>query len=60
MFVYPSGNEVYFNLKKVLGIKYAKAITDSVIAAMKTDKSYYDSFYSATENKKLENNDDNR
>lgn len=52
LFVYPSGNEVYFNLKKVLGIKYAKAITDSVIAAMKTDKSYYDSFYSATENKK--------
>lgn len=41
LFVYPSGNETYFVCKKVLGMKYAKALAQSVVVALKQDKSYY-------------------
>ena len=40
LFVYPSGNEAYFKCKKIVGMKYAKAITQAVLAAMKQKKSY--------------------
>lgn len=40
LYVYPSGNEAYFKCKQIVGIKYAKAITQAVIAAMKQKKSY--------------------
>lgn len=41
LYVYPSGNEAYFKCKKILGIKYAKAITQAVLAAMKQHKGYF-------------------
>lgn len=41
LFVYPSGNETYFVCKKVLGMKYAKALAQSVLVALKQDKGYY-------------------
>ena len=40
LFVYPQGNEAYFKLKKIVGMRYAKAITQAVIVAMKQNKSY--------------------
>lgn len=40
LYVYPSGNEAYFKCKKIVGMKYAKAITQSVLAAMKQNKGY--------------------
>ena len=40
LFVYPQGNEAYFKLKKIVGMKYAKAITQALIVAMKQNKSY--------------------
>lgn len=40
LYVYPSGNEAYFKCKKIVGMKYAKAITQAVLAAMKQKKSY--------------------
>lgn len=42
LFVYPSGNETYFVCKKVLGMKYAKALAQSVLAALKQNKSYHE------------------
>jgi len=42
LFVYPSGNSTYFVLKKIIGIKYAKAATNAVLAVLKQDKNYYD------------------
>lgn len=41
LFVYPSGNETYFLCKKILGMKYAKALANSVLAALKQNKSYH-------------------
>ena len=41
LFVYPSGNETYFLCKKILGMKYAKALAQSVLAALKQNKSYH-------------------
>ena len=41
LFVYPSGNETYFVCKKILGMKYAKALAQSVLAALKQNKSYH-------------------
>ena len=38
LFVYPSGNDTYFKCKKILGMKYAKALTQAVIVAMKQKK----------------------
>lgn len=40
LYVYPSGNEAYFKCKKIVGMKYAKAITQAVLAAMKQKKNY--------------------
>lgn len=41
LFVYPSGNETYFICKKILGMKYAKALANAVLAALKQNKSYH-------------------
>lgn len=41
LFVYPQGNMTYFLCKKILGMKYAKALTQSVLAALKQNKTYY-------------------
>ena len=41
LFVYPSGNETYFLCKRILGMKYAKALANAVIAALKQNKSYH-------------------
>ena len=41
LFVYPSGNRTYFLCKKILGMKYAKALAQSVLAALKQNKGYY-------------------
>ena len=41
LFVYPSGNETYFKCKQILGMKYAKALTQSVMVALKQNKNYY-------------------
>ena len=41
LFVYPSGNETYFVCKKILGMKYAKALAQSVVVALKQNKGYY-------------------
>ena len=41
LYVYPSGNETYFKCKQILGIRYAKALTQSVMAALKQNKEYY-------------------
>lgn len=41
LFIYPQGNQTYFICKKVLGIRYAKALAQSVLAALKQNKSYY-------------------
>ena len=40
LYVYPTGNEAYFKCKQIIGMRYAKAITQSVIAAMRQNKSY--------------------
>jgi hypothetical protein len=42
LFVYPQGNNTYFLCKRILGMKYAKALAQSVLAALKQNKSYYD------------------
>lgn len=41
LFVYPQGNNTYFLCKRILGMKYAKALAQSVLAALKQNKSYY-------------------
>ena len=41
LFVYPSGNETYFICKRILGMKYAKALAQSVLVALKQNKSYH-------------------
>lgn len=41
LFVYPQGNQTYFLCKKILGMKYAKALAQSVLAALKQNKGYY-------------------
>ena len=41
LFVYPSGNETYFLCKKIVGMKYAKALANAVLAALKQNKSYH-------------------
>ena len=41
LFIYPTGNDTYFLCKKILGMKYAKALAQSVLAALKQNKSYY-------------------
>ena len=41
LFIYPTGNDTYFLCKKILGIKYAKALAQSVLAALKQNKGYY-------------------
>lgn len=41
LYVYPSGNETYFVCKQILGMKYAKALTQAVMAALKKNKEYY-------------------
>lgn len=40
LFVYPQGNKTYFACKKILGIRYAKSLANSVLAALKQNKSY--------------------
>lgn len=40
LFIYPQGNRTYFACKKILGIRYAKALANSVLAALKQNKSY--------------------
>ena len=41
LYIYPSGNDTYFKCKQILGMKYAKALTQSVMAALKQNKGYY-------------------
>lgn len=41
LFIYPQGNKTYFMCKKILGIRYAKALASSVLAALKQNKSYH-------------------
>ena len=41
LYIYPSGNETYFICKQILGMKYAKALTQSVMVALKQNKNYY-------------------
>lgn len=40
LFIYPQGNRTYFICKKIFGMRYAKALTQSVLAALKQNKSY--------------------
>lgn len=40
LYIYPTGNEAYFKCKQIVGMKYAKALTQAVIAAMRQNKSY--------------------
>lgn len=41
LFVYPQGNQTYFLCKRILGMRYAKALAQSVLAALKQNKGYY-------------------
>lgn len=40
LFVYPQGNNTYFKCKKILGMKYAKAITQAVLATLRKNKAF--------------------
>lgn len=42
LFVGVNGNETYFIMKKILGMKYAKAMAQSVVTVLKRNSNYYD------------------